>query len=137
MAEYGPFGLFLSAFAAATILPLSSEAALAAALSFGMEPLTALFTASAGNLLAILFNYGLGYWFYEKAHERLQRSPTGQRVLRWGTRYGYRMLLLSPLPVVGDPVTLAAGLFRLDPGVFLLIAGGLRVLRDWLILQFF
>ena len=134
---YGPFGLFLVSFLAATLLPLSSEAALAAALSSGMENPVALAAASAGNLLAIAVNYGLGYWLYEKTHAKLERTKTGRSALRFGHRYGYGALLLSWLPVVGDPVTLVAGLVRLNIMWFLLIAGGLRVLRYWLIVQAF
>ena len=61
---YGPFGLFFSAFLAATLLPFSSEAALVAALSAGTESGVALAAASAGNILAILVNYLLGFWLY-------------------------------------------------------------------------
>jgi membrane protein YqaA with SNARE-associated domain len=49
----GPLGLFLSALLAATLLPFSSEAALAAALYGGMDGTVALMAASAGNILAI------------------------------------------------------------------------------------
>lgn len=130
---YGPFGLFLSAFLAATIIPFSSEAALAASLAAGMETNTALAAASAGNILAIFLNYLLGYWLYEKTHANLERSKTGRKALAWGHRYGYGALLFSWLPVVGDPVTLVAGLVRLNVVWFLLIAGSLRIGRYWLI----
>lgn len=130
---YGPPGLFLSAFLAATLLPFSSEAALAAALSAGMEKSTALASASAGNILAIALNFALGYWLYEKTHAGLERSKNGRRALAWGHRYGYGALLLSWLPLIGDPITLVAGLVRLNFAWFLLIAGSLRVLRYWMI----
>jgi len=42
-------------------------------------------------------------------------------------------LLLSWLPVIGDPVTLVAGVFRLNFWLFLLIAGTLRIARYLLI----
>jgi membrane protein YqaA with SNARE-associated domain len=134
---YGPLGLFFTAFLAATLLPFSSEAALAAALGAGMDKLTALFAASAGNVLAILFNYALGYLLYEKTHTKLQRSKTGTKALAMGHRYGYAALLLSWLPVIGDPITLVAGMVRLNLLWFLLLAGGLRVLRYVLIVQLF
>ena len=138
MAEaYGPLGLFLSAFLAATLLPFSSEAALAAALASGMDERTALIAASSGNILAILLNYLLGYWLFEKTHSRLERSVAGRKSLAWGHRYGYWVLLLSWLPVIGDPVTLVAGLVRLNVIWFLVIAGMLRIMRYWLIAQAF
>jgi len=137
MADTACFGLFLSAFLAATLLPFSSEAALAAALYEGMGPFCAVSVASAGNLLAICVNFALGYGLYEATHRRLERSRWGRRALEWAHEKGYWALLLSPLPVVGDPVTLAAGVARLNFWWFLLIAGGLRVARYWLIAQAF
>jgi len=135
--SFGPFGLFLSAFLAATLLPFSSEAALAAALAAGMDKTVALTAASAGNLLAVLLNYALGYWLYEKSHARLERSKAGRLALHYGHTYGYWALLLSWLPIIGDPLTLVAGLVRLNLVWFLVIAGTLRVLRYWLIAQAF
>lgn len=134
---YGPLGLFLSSFLAATLLPLSSEAALATALSAGMDTMSAVTAASAGNILAIAVNYGLGYWLYEKTRGRLKRSKTGRKAMAFGHRYGYGALLLSWLPIIGDPITLVAGLVRLDFWVFLLMAGMLRIARYLLIVWVF
>ncbi|MEA3373215.1 MAG: DedA family protein [Campylobacterota bacterium] len=131
--SYGPLGLFLSAFLAATLLPFSSEAALVAALASGMEHSTALIAASSGNLLAIMLNFGLGFWLSDWAQQRVERSKSGRKALQLSERYGYWALLLSPLPIVGDPVTLAAGLLRLNIFWFLAIAGTLRILRYWMI----
>jgi membrane protein YqaA with SNARE-associated domain len=131
--ELGPLGLFLSAFLAATLLPFSSEAALIAALHYGMDPFVALLSASSGNLLAIMLNFALGWWLYERTHARLERSRWGQKALKWSHEKGYWALLLSPLPIIGDPITLAAGMARLNVWWFLLIAGALRVGRYWLI----
>ncbi len=133
--EYGPLGLFLSAFLAATLLPFSSEAAFAAAIYHGMDPLIALLSASTGNVLAICVNFFLGWLLYEKSHARLERSRFGKKALKYAHEKGYWALLLSPLPVIGDPVTLAAGLARLNFWWFLLIAGGLRIARYVLILS--
>jgi membrane protein YqaA with SNARE-associated domain len=131
----GPVGLFFSAFLAATLLPFSSEAAFAAALCHGMDGTVALLAASAGNVLAVLLNFGLGLLLHETTRSRLEGSRFGRRALVWARQKGYWALLLSPLPLVGDPVTLAAGLVRLRFVWFLLIAGGLRVLRYWAIMQ--
>ena len=56
--------LFVTAFLAATILPFSSEAAFIVALKNDMSTLNAMFFASSGNILAIVFNYYLGYFLY-------------------------------------------------------------------------
>jgi len=138
MAEsYGPLGLFLASFLAATLLPFSSEVAFALALDSGMAVATAMAAASSGNVLAIVLNYGLGRWLREATNARLQRSKSGTKALAFGERYGAWALLLSPLPIIGDPITLAAGLLRIHWLVFLLIAGSLRVLRYWMIAQAF
>ena len=60
--------LFLAAFSAATLLPFSSEAAFIVAISNDMPLLNAMVFASSGNILAIIFNYYLGYFLYEKTN---------------------------------------------------------------------
>ncbi len=121
--------LFLSAFLAATILPFSSEAAFVVAISNDMPVLNALLSASSGNILAIILNYYLGYFLYEKTKIKLFSSSFGPKAYRFGHRYGYWAMLLSWLPIIGDPLTLVAGLVRLKFVWFVIIAGGLRILR--------
>lgn len=125
--------LFLSAFLAATILPFSSEVAFVAAIASGMNPLSAIFFASCGNILAITLNYWFGYWLYDKTKTKLERSKTGTKSLEYGHKYGYFVLLFSWLPVIGDPLTLVAGVLRLKFVWFVIVAGGLRVLRYYLL----
>ncbi|MDD2652012.1 MAG: DedA family protein [Sulfurimonas sp.] len=89
----------------------------------------ALFFASSGNTLAIIVNYFLGYLLYEKTKTKLLSSKVGALSYTYGHRYGYLALLLSPLPLIGDPLTLVAGVVRLRFVWFVLIAGTLRVAR--------
>ena len=126
--------LFGLSFLAATILPFSSEVALVASLQSDANRLYLLLAASFGNVLAIVLNYYLGYFLYEKTKKKLFASKRGRKVFVFGHRYGYIALLFSWLPIVGDPLTLVAGMLRLRFFVFLLVAGGLRVLRYGLIL---
>jgi len=125
--------LFLSAFLAATILPFSSEVAFLTALANDMPMLTALFFASSGNILAIVFNYFLGYLLYEKTHSKLEKSKIGNNALKYGHKYGYGALFLSWLPIIGDPITLVAGLLRLNFLYFFLISASLRFLRYYIL----
>lgn len=127
--------LFLSAFLAATIFPLSSEVTFLIALSNGMSTINALIFASAGNILAISVNYWFGYWLYDKTKMRLNKSKVGCKSLEYGHRYGYLTFLLSWLPIIGDPLTLVAGMLRLKFVWFVLIAGILRVLRYYFLTQ--
>jgi membrane protein YqaA with SNARE-associated domain len=127
--------LFLSAFLAATIFPLSSEVTFIAALANGMPLLNAMFFASAGNVLAIIANYWFGYWLYDKTRTKLVSSKVGTKSLEYGHKYGYFILLFSWLPVLGDPLTLVAGVLRLRFVWFVLIAGSLRVVRYYFLAQ--
>jgi len=131
--NFGPLGLFFSAFLAATLLPFSSEAALVIALQAGMAKPTALLAASAGTVLAVALNFSIGFCLSRWTHRKLLHSKSGRRAFLWSKKYGYAALLLSPLPIVGDPITLAAGVVRLNFIGFLAIAGTLRVLRYWMI----
>ena len=125
--------LFVTAFLAATILPFSSEAAFLVALSNDMPTLNAMLSASSGNLLAIIFNYYLGYFLYEKTKTKLFASKIGKKSFMIGHKYGTYALLLSWLPFIGDPLTVVAGLVRLKFVWFVIIAGSLRILRYWLL----
>jgi len=121
--------LFVSAFLAATLLPFSSELAFVVALQNDMPLLNALFFASSGNILAIIFNYYLGYFLYEKTKTKLFQSHFGKKAFLFGHTYGYYALLLSWLPLIGDPLTIVAGLVRLKFVWFVIIAGSLRIVR--------
>ncbi|MBU3938477.1 DedA family protein [bacterium] len=94
-----------------------------------------MFFASAGNILAIIANYWFGYWLYEKTRTKLVSSKVGTKSLEYGHRYGYFILLFSWLPVLGDPLTLVAGVLRLRFVWFVLIAGSLRVARYYFLSQ--
>lgn len=135
MDSLGPLGLFLSSFLAATILPFSSEVALVASVELGMQPSTALVFASLGNCLAVILNYFLGYFLYQLMHEKIHASKIGAKAYALSHKYGYFSLILSPLPVIGDPITIAAGLIRLHIFYFILISFSLRIFRYWFILS--
>jgi membrane protein YqaA with SNARE-associated domain len=128
--------LAFAAFLAATILPFSSEAAFLVATTNGMPLANALLSASIGNILAIIVNYYLGVFLYEKTKEKLFRSRIGKRSYSFGHTYGYWALLVSWLPIIGDPLTLVAGLVRLKFVWFVIIAGSLRVLRYYFLTFF-
>jgi membrane protein YqaA with SNARE-associated domain len=110
-------GLFLAAFIASTLFPASSEAVLAGLVASGTyDPWLLIATASAGNILGASVNWGLGRWAAET------HWAQGRRVAQaagWFRRYGAWSLLLSWLPVIGDPLTLAAGLARLKFALFI------------------
>lgn len=104
-----------------------------AALANDMPKTDALFFASSGNILAIILNYLLGFWLYEKTKTKLLSSKIGAISYNHGHRYGYYGLIFSWLPLIGDPLTLVAGVVRLKFVWFVIIAGSLRVVRYYLL----
>ena len=114
--------LFLTALVAATILPAQSEAVLAGLLLTRDYPVWALIAvASAGNVLGSVINWGLGRGIERFADRRwfpVKREALA-RAERWYRRYGRWSLLLSWAPVIGDPLTVVAGVLREPFPVFL------------------
>jgi len=125
-------GLFISALGAATLLPLQSESVLVALLlSTAYSPWILLAVASAGNILGSLINWLLGRYlehFRERRWFPLSAAQL-QRAQHWYARYGRWTLLLSWLPIVGDPLTLVAGIMRERLWVFLLIVSLAKTAR--------
>lgn len=108
-------GLFAVAFVAATILPAQSEAALVGLLVGGKQSAVSLvIVATIGNVLGSTINWLLGRGIEQFRNRRW--FPVGDRALEratgWYGRWGRWSLLLSWAPVIGDPLTLAAGVLR-------------------------
>lgn len=108
-------GLFLAALLAATLVPAQSEAVLAGLILAGGHPVWLLvLVASLGNVLGSVVNWGLGR--FAAAHVGARWFPVSPRRLDqaagWYHRWGRLSLLGAWLPVVGDPLTLAAGVLR-------------------------
>jgi membrane protein YqaA with SNARE-associated domain len=125
-------GLFWASFLAATVLPFQSEVVLFGMLlseQYGWWLLV--LVAGAGNVLGSVVNYGLGRglaafedrpWFPVK-RDRLARAEA------WYHAYGRWSLLLSWMPVIGDPLTVVAGVLREPFPVFLLLVTAAKVSR--------
>ena len=128
----GYTSLFLSAFLAATVLPLSSEAVLAALIAndgFVLWLLVAL--ASIGNTLGACVNWILGrYCLHWQDRKWFPVSrPALERASRWFSRYGQYSLLFAWVPIAGDPLTVTAGLLKLRFSRFLLLVAVGKILR--------
>ena len=116
-------GVFFAAFLSATLLFGLSEAALVAAAQLPEMRLIDLFlVATAGNVLGAVVNFALGRTLLRFEHRRwFPVSPANrQRAEALFARYGQPILLFSWLPVIGDPLTLAAGLLRTPFAAFLI-----------------
>jgi membrane protein YqaA with SNARE-associated domain len=117
-------GLFLTALVAATILPAQSEAALVALLIAGEQPAWALVAvAGVGNVLGSVINWFLGRGIDRLRHHRW--FPVKEEGLetagRWYRCWGKWSLLLSWAPIIGDPLTVAAGVLREPFPIFLIL----------------
>ncbi len=117
------FGVFSAAFLSATLLVGLSEAALVLATGQPDAPLVALFlAATAGNVLGAVVNFVLGRFLLRFERRRwFPVSPVNRkRAETLFGRYGQPILLFSWLPIVGDPLTLVAGLLRMPFPTFLI-----------------
>ena len=114
--------LFVSACLSATLLPGSSEAALAGAVAASGLPVWALVAvATAGNTLGALVNWLLGL-LAAKGGASVKLPVSADQLARFEhlyQRYGVWSLLFSWVPVVGDPLTVLAGLARTPLLLFL------------------
>ena len=107
--------LFAISFLAATILPFSSELTLAGLIATSdYDNLLLLIAASFGNVLGSVVNWALGSysrnlttkkWFPFK-ETQIERSS------KWFRKFGKWSLLFVWVPVLGDPLTLVAGILR-------------------------
>jgi len=139
-------GLAAVAFLAATILPGSSEALLAALLIRSPDDSATLFiAATAGNTAGAALNWLLGRFLMRFAgRRRFPVSPGSvERASAWFRRFGVWLLFFSWVPVIGDPLTVVAGLLRVRFALFLAIVtmgkaaryaaviGGVEAVRSW------
>lgn len=135
--NFGYAGVMSLSFLAATILPFSSEAALATALSLKMSPWPTLLFATVGNCAGVAFNYWLGWKGEDKLLAQHLRKKAVARAYAIAQHWGKWSLLLSWLPVIGDPLTILAGVLKINFGLFVAVAFMLRFLRYLFIVGFF
>ncbi|MDB9811489.1 DedA family protein [Candidatus Pelagibacter sp.] len=107
--------LFAISFLAATILPFSSELTLAGLIATSdYDNLLLLIVASFGNVLGSVVNWALGSYFRNLAIKKWFpfKETQIERSSKWFRKFGKWSLLFAWVPVVGDPLTLVAGILR-------------------------
>jgi membrane protein YqaA with SNARE-associated domain len=108
--EGGLAGLLAASFLAATLVPLSSEAALFGFLRLHPEHAAlAIAVATAGNTAGGMTTYLIGRLLPARVQAKLD-----PRALGWLRRYGAAATLLAWLPLVGDALAAAAGWLRIN-----------------------
>lgn len=117
LSTYGYWGLFLGSFAAATVVPFSSDVLFVGILLAGANPFYCFVMATLGNWLGGLTSYGLGWlgkmewierWFRVK-HDTLENQR--RLVNKWGAF----LAILSWVPIVGDVFAIALGFYKVKP----------------------
>lgn len=132
-------GLFFAALLAATLIPAQSESVLVGLLLNQQGiPWLLVVVATAGNTLGSVVNWWLGHSLQRFQHKRW--FPVSETALHKAQthfqRYGYWSLLWSWLPIIGDPLTVMAGVLRVPFVPFVLLVtlakGGRYVVLAWL-----
>lgn len=114
--------LLFAAFISATILPISSEALLIYNMTQNYNTLLLLLFATTGNVLGSCLNYYLGskgeLYLEKKSYIKKEKIA---KYRSFFNKYGAFSLLLSWVPLVGDPITFVAGVLRYNFKYFLLL----------------
>ena len=107
------FTLFAVSFLAATLLPLGSEALLLYDISQNYSLFLLWSVATLGNTLGSMVNYWLGLkgeaYLETKGHLSVEKMENARGFFG---KYGGWTLLLSWVPIIGDPLTFIAGVLR-------------------------
>ena len=116
--------LFAISFLAATILPFSSELTLAGLVTTSnYDNLLLLIFASLGNVLGSVVNWILGFYSRNLSTKRWFpfKDKQIEKSSKWFNRFGRWSLLFAWVPIIGDPLTLVAGLLRVKFVEFLIL----------------
>lgn len=130
LVAYG--ALFLTALAAGSILPMQSEAAQAGLLwATEFSTVVLVMVATVGNVAGSAINWLLGRGV-ERFKDR-RWVPVSEPMLEWAKswyhRYGRWSLLLSWVPIVGDPLTVVAGVMREPLSIFIVLVAFAKLAR--------
>jgi membrane protein YqaA with SNARE-associated domain len=141
LASYGYMALFALSFLASTLIPLGSEWLLVTMLLQRHDPYLSIAVASLGNYLGACTSYWIGLAGGPYLIRNLLRidDVSQKRAEHLFQRYGSWSLLLSWLPVIGDPLCLAGGVLKTGFARFSLLVFSGKLGRyavvAWLTLQ--
>ena len=114
--------LFLSSLISATLFPIGSEALFVFDLTNGLNIYYLLFFATFGNSLGSIINYYLGLGGEEFLVKKNWLNENKiNKAKKYFSKYGAYSLLLSWMPIIGDPITFIAGILKYDIKRFILI----------------
>ena len=125
-------GLFLSAFLAATLIPAQSELGLGYLILYtDYSVVMLIMIASFGNTCGAIINWIIGRGIANSVMrlEKIQQSSNYSKITFWYQRFGQWTLLLSWVPIVGDPITIIAGTLKMPFKNFLFIVALAKTTR--------
>lgn len=142
--SYGIAGMFIAAFLAGSILPFSSEVVLVGLQALGVAPIPLVISATAGNVLGGIMNYGVGRlgkveWMEKYLHIKEEKLNKALRLMKGR---GAWMGLLSVVPFIGDVITVALGFMRSNMAItffcmfvgkaarYILLASGVHIIEN-------
>ncbi len=133
LGTWGYWGLFLGSFAAATVVPFSSDVLIIGILLAGGDPLLSFLSATLGNWLGGLTSFGIGWlgkweWLEKWFHVKKETLEKQKAII---DRWGALLAIFSWLPVVGDVFAIGLGFYKVRPGrcaFWLLVGKALRYL---------
>ena len=124
--------LFIFSFLSSTILPGHSEITLTTLIMLEKySQFLLIFFASFGNILGSVINWYLGFYitkFVNKSWFPFKKKQLDKASL-WYLKYGKWSLFFSWVPIIGDPLTIVAGIFRVPLVIFITIVSISKVLR--------
>jgi len=120
LASHGYPALFALSFLASTLIPVGSEWLLAVMLMNRHDPVMTVAVATIGNTLGAMTTWAIGIAGGPFLVRRVLRigAAAEESAKRFYRRYGVWSLLFSWLPVIGDPLCLAGGIFKVGFGRF-------------------
>ncbi|RXJ86156.1 YqaA family protein [Arcobacter sp. CECT 8985] len=122
--------LFVVSLVSATLFPMGSEALLILNIKDGYNIYLLLLFATTGNVLGSIINYFLGLKGEEfLIKKKILDSKKIDKYKIFFDKYGFYSLFLSWAPIIGDPITLIAGVFKYSFKKFLLIVFISKFLR--------
>ena len=124
--------LFISSFLSSTLLPGHSELTLTAFILMKKHPvINLIFFASTGNILGALINWCMGYYLTKLKDKKWFPLNKLQltRASKWFLKYGKWSLFFCWVPIIGDPLTIVAGIFRFPIHIFILIVSFAKTMR--------
>jgi membrane protein YqaA with SNARE-associated domain len=94
--------------------------------------------AAVGNTLGSVVNWLLGRYLLHFQHRKWFYFKPAQieKMQAWFQRYGVWSLLLAWMPIGGDPLTLVAGIMRVNLWLFIVLVGIGKTLRYVAVIYF-